>query len=378
MKTCGWLRVLAVTTLLAAACGAAPAPTTANPPSPTASSSTAVSTPSPAATPATGPCPPPSHRCLALVTLRGSSSYVVRDITDINHPKTVSNLGAISAPTFVSGTELSYANDTGLFRMPLSGSPKTLVVKPGGGGDWSPDGKAVVYTTASSTDSYTGTITVHQFKGGRDQVLGSTPPGGGGDCQSIASCSLPNWLDSRLAFSPDGTLISLVVDGFGMSVFRVWTSDGTLLTNYDSKGITMSAWSGQSLYFDGSSGVESWHGGVTSTFLTKAYWVKPSASPASGQIVYTARDSVGWGHIYLMDTTTRKVRELKTARTDAVFLTSRFIWYEGERACVAADFCGAHPPFHPLSGKTYIYDLQTGTESESIITSVADVWPHAA
>jgi hypothetical protein len=378
MRAAGWIRVLAITTLLAAACGSGSAPTTANAPSASASPSTAVSTPSPTATPATNPCPPPSNRCLALVTLRGSSSYVVRDITDINHPKTVSNLGAISAPTFVSGTELSYANDTGLFRMPLSGSPKTLVVKPGGGGDWSPDGKAIVYTTASSTDSYTGTITVHQFKGGRDQVLGSTPPGGGGDCQSIANCSLPNWLDSRLAFSPDGTLISLVIDGFGMSVFRVWTSDGKLLTSNDSKGITMSAWSGQSLYFDGPSGVESWRDGVTSTFLAKAYWVKPMALPAGGQVVYTMRDSHGWGHIRVVDTATGKVRELKAARTDAVYLTSRYIWYQGERACTAAEYCGSHPQTHPLSGKTYIYDLQTGTETESIITSVADVWPHAA
>jgi len=291
---------------------------------------------------------------------------------------TVTNLGAISGPVFVSGTEISYANDTGLFRMPLSGSPKTLVVKAGGGGDWSPDGQAVVYTTASSTDSYTATITVHQFRGDLDQVLGSTPAGGGGDCQSIATCSLPNWLDSRLSFSPDGTFISMVVDGFGMSVFRVWTSGGKVLTSNDSKGITMSAWSGQSLYFDGPSGVESWRDGATSTFLAKAYWVRPSASPAGGQVVYTIRDSHGWGHIRIVDTANGKVRELKADRTDAVFLTSRYIWYQGERACTAAEQCGSHPPFHPLSGKTYIYDLQTGTETESIITSVADVWPHPA
>ena len=61
-----------------------------------------------------------------------------------------------------------------------------------------------------------------------------------------------------------------------------------------------------------------------------------------------------------------------------MFLTSRYIWYEGERACVAADVCGSAPGGHPLNGKTYIYDLQTGTETESIITGVADVWPHAA
>jgi Tol biopolymer transport system component len=375
MKSPNWIRALAVTALLASACGSTPIASAT--PSPSASPPVVASS-NPNPTPASNPCPPPTNRCLALVTLRGSDSVVVRDLTDINHPKTISDLGAIFGPVFVSGTEISYANETGLFRLPLSGSPKTLIVKDGGGGRWSPDGMAVVYTTASSTDPYTGRITVHQFRDGHDQVLGSTPPGGAGGCEYIANCTLSNWLDSRLQFSPDGTLISMVVHGFASSVFRVWTSDGTLLASNDSKGITMSGWSGQSLYFSGSTGVQSWRGGVTSTFLAKTYWVRPSASAAGGQMVYTARDSAGWGHIYLVDTTTRKVRELKGARTDAVFLTSRFIWFEGERACVAADICGAHPPIHPLSGKTYIYDLQTGTESESIITSVADVWPHPA
>jgi hypothetical protein len=140
----------------------------------------------------------------------------------------------------------------------------------------------------------------------------------------------------------------------------------------------MSVWSGASLYFRDLKGVEVWRDGVVSPFLPGVAWIKPRASSAAGQIVYTARDSNGWGHIYVVDTTTGKVRELKSARTDAVFLTSRYIWYQGERACVASDVCGAPPPFHPLNGKTYIYDLQTGTETESVITSVSDVWPHPA
>jgi hypothetical protein len=371
MNSTIWIRALALSALLASACGPAPAVGSVSSPSP-APSPTATSTPAP------GQCQAPSNPCLALVTLRGSDSYVVRDLTDIAHPKTVSNLGAISGPVFVSATELSYADDTSLFRMPLSGSPKTFVVKPGGRVQCSPDGKADVYINDSSTDPNTGKITAHQFKGGHDQVLGTAPPGGGGDCQTIASCSLSNWLDSRLTFSPDGTLISMVMDGFGMSVFRVWTSDGTLFTSNDSKRFTMSAWSGKSLYFDGPSGVEAWRDGASSNFLAKAFWLMPCASPAGGQHVYTTRDSHGWGHVSIVDTATGKARELKAARTDAVFLTSRYIWYQGERACTAAEYCGPHPPVHPLSGKTYIFDLQDNTETESIITSVADIWPHAA
>ena len=227
------------------------------------------------------------------------------------------------------------------------------------------------------TAASSGTATVHQLRDGRDQVLGTVPGGGFGGCSTIASCQIPNFLDSRLLYSPDGSLISFVMTGFGVSVFRLWSSDGKLLRSSDAPGPTFSEWSGTGLYFrDG--GVKVWRDGAVSSFLPRVSWVKPRASSAGGQIVYTARGIGGWSHIFLVDTTTRKVRELKSARTDAVFLTSRYIWYEGERACVAADVCGSAPGGHPPNGKTYIYDLQTGTESESIITSVSDVWPHPA
>ncbi len=371
---------LAVIVLLATACGGTPTGSITTP----SASPEPIATPSAAPTPVAGACNP----CLALVTLRGSTAVVVRDITDIAHPKTIGSYAADSGPTFISATEVSYVTGVkeqtngsvagSLYRAPLAGSPKTLVTDHGGAGAWSPDGSAVLYMTLSSTDSYTATGTVHQLSGGHDQVLGSMPPGGGGDCQSIATCEIPNFLDFRLMYSPDGTHISLVTTGFGSSSFRVWASDGTVLTRNDDKGTTMSTWSGSTLYFRDSQGVQTWHDGMSSPFLPGVVWIRPQGSAAGGQIVYTVRDSSGWGHIRLVDTATRKVRELKSARTDAVFLTSRYIWYRGERACTPAEQCGSHPATHPENGKTYIYDLQDGSETESIITGVADVWPHAA
>jgi hypothetical protein len=359
MSRVGSFGMLALTALLAAGCGSA------NPPS------TADSTPSPTsvATPT-----PTSTVSLALVTLRGSDAYVVRDLTDIAHPRTVSNLGTIPAPSFVSATELSYAVDSSLYRAPLSGSPKTLVTSQGGTGSWSPDGSAVLYATVASPE----TTTVHQFKAGKDQVLGTVPSGGVGGCESVAGCAIANSLDFRLTYSPDGTLISLVTLGFSGSSFRVWSPDGKVLKSSDAQGPTMSAWSGSSLYFRDNTGVQVWREGVISSFIPGATWIKPHGSPDGGLIVFTMRDVNGWGHIYTIDTTTGFVRDLKSHRSDAVFLTSRYLWYRGERACVEADACGATPPWHPGSGTTYIYDLQDGTETESVITSVADVWPHAA
>jgi len=305
---------------------------------------------------------------------------VVRDITDISHARTISNLGLDLWPQFVSATALSYVDPKrGLLRTPISGAPRTPIA---GGGlppfTWSPDGTAVVFTTSTSTDAYSGTITIHQFKAGHDQVLGSMPNGGGGGCETIQGCTLDNWLDSQLAYSPDGTVISLVVDTFSGSYFRLWSSAGKLLKSNDGQGATMSTWSGGGLYFRDAKGVEVWRNGVVSSLLPGVAWVKPKGSPDGTQIVFTVRDSSGWGHIRVVNTTTKQVRELKSARTDAVFLTSSFIWYRGEQACVPADNCGAHPPIHPLNDKTYIYDLVTGTETESVITQVYDVWPHAA
>ena len=201
MKNSNWLQALAVTTLMASACGGS-TPTAGNTPSPSASAS--ASAPSIVS--------PPPQAYLALVTLRGSSSYVVRDLTDISHPKTVGNFGAVAAPVFVSATELSYAVDSNLFRVPLAGSPKTLVTSQGAAGTWSADGSAVLYTTYASPDKGT----VHQLRSGRDQVLGSVPGGGGGGCESVGGCAIVNSLDTRLLYAPDGTLVSLVTSGEGV------------------------------------------------------------------------------------------------------------------------------------------------------------------
>lgn len=367
-RSAGWFRLLAVTALLAAACGATTTGTR------TSTSRTDNPTPTTSSRPTQQtPCSQ-SNPCLALVTLRGSNTTVVRDITDITHPKTVSTFNNVS-PQFISSTDVSYVDGNNLIRRRWAGStPATVVSSSQGIGSfaWSPDGNSVVYVTQANPAS------VHQLSSIGDRVLGSIPDGGVGGCEAISSCTLPNWLDFQLHFSPDGTFVSLVIETFSGSVFRLWSSDAKVLKSSDGQGATMSTWSGRGLYFRDAKGVEVWRDGVVSSFLPGVVWIKPKASPGGGQIVYTVRDSSGWGHVFVVDTTTRNVRELKTARTDAVFLTSRYIWYQGERACVAADQCGTAPPFHPLSGKTYIYDLQDGTETESIITSVHDVWPHAA
>jgi hypothetical protein len=220
-------------------------------------------------------------------------------------------------------------------------------------------------------------MVLHQLSGGVDRVLdGSLPVMPAVGCES-QFCSLTDTWDFALSYSPDGTTISMVASVANLSAFRLWASDGRLLKSSSTQSPFMSAWSGSGLYFRDTKGVEVWRGGVTSPFLPGVAWIRPRASAAGGQIVYETRDAQGWAHTFVVDTNTRQVRELKKARSEPVFLTSRYIWYKGERSCVAADYCPTGWSV-VASGKTYIYDLQDGTETESIMTSVSDVWPHAA
>jgi hypothetical protein len=363
MKTAGWIRLLALAALMSAACSSAPAP------------SASVATPSSAATTTSSPlqpgqCQASSNPCLALVTLRGSSQLVVRDITDINHPKTVSNLGPIPLPQFVGMTDISYADAGGLVRVPLAGSPKTLVAKTSQVMlfDWSPDGGTAAYITNASDKSE-----LHLVTGGQNRVVSSMQAFNGG-CETQA-CAKGS--DFRLGYSQDGRFISLT-QPWGGPNFRLWNSEGKLLkSNNPGTSYAMSTWSGNGLYFLDPSGVVVWRNGVVSSFLPGVNWLRPKGSPGGGQIVYAAVDKSGSDHTYVVDTSTQKVRELKNARSEPIFLTSRYIWYQGERSCAASDPCDGTLPVI-ANGKTYIYDLQDGTETESLITSVADVWPHAA
>jgi hypothetical protein len=365
---------MAVTAVLTAACGSVNAPATGN----YASASRATQSEAASGAVQQAICTASNH-CLALVTLRGSNVIVVRDITDIAHPKTVGTVGQVPPPQFSSGSLITYTDGTDVWSEPIGGSATRMPpLFPGiGAFAWSPDGNALVFVHGdAAADS--GMDVSLWTRGGAITALGSIPPGGVGGCETYASCTLPNWMDFQLHFSPDGTLISLVIKSFAGTVFRIWSADGKLLELDDSYGATMSAWSGKALYLRDAKGVSVWRNKSISTFLAGIAWIKPSASPGGGMIVYSVRDSAGWAHTYVVDTATGRARELNKARTSAVFLTSRYIWYEGERDCQPEDQCGASPAIHPLSGKTYIYDLQDGTETESIITGLYDVWPHAA
>jgi hypothetical protein len=346
MRTAALLRALAATALLTVACGTTTGSGTATP--------TVASSPTPK-----GVCDS-AHRCLALVTLRGSNAIVVRDITDITHPKTVGSLGEIglppypsAPPQFVSETELSYVDGARIVRVPLSGSPKSTVADSQQvvGLRWSPDGEAAAYMRQISQSK----SELHLVTAGQDRMLGSVP--GLPEVFGCESQECADRWDFVFAYSPDGHFISWAQNVTG--VFRIWAADGSDVTPSVPELPFMTVWSGSGLYFRDSKGVEVYRNGAVSTFLPGTAWMFPDASPGGTEIVYEKRDATGSAHVFVVDTATAKVRELAKDREGPVFLTSRYVWYRG-------------------ASTTYIYDLQTGTESTSMITGVYDVWPHAA
>jgi hypothetical protein len=144
----------------------------------------------------------------------------------------------------------------------------------------------------------------------------------------------------------------------------------------DNSNATMSVWSGNALYWRDDKGVEMWRDGSQSLVLPGVSWIRPHASPAGGQIVYETRDAnYSTAHVFLLDTATGQTRQLAQSRSEPAFLDSHDVWYMGERPCASSDPCVVGPT---IATRPYIYDLQSGTEYQSIITTVWDVWPHPA
>lgn len=370
MSSVRWLGMLAVTAVLGTSCVPPGQGQTARSPGPTPCRESPMA-------PQFAPSGP-SPRNLALIQFKGSQQLAVRDFTDILNPVTVNKLDHVGLYTqFVSANDLSYFDEGSIVRMPFAGSPRTVVAcKSAFALAWNPDGTAAAYVTRSDTK---GGSELHVVTGGENRLLSSMTG------NVITGCESPSCAETvfvRLSFSPNGKFISYV-QTWGGPVFRLWQSDGTLIKSIDSRsGLSpltpsMAVWSGNTLYWRDGKGVEMWRDGAEAVALPDVAWMTPSASPSGGQIVYTARDA-GLPTVYILDTASGKARELRKSRSGAAFLNSHLIWYREERGCGAGDPypCGERPTI--ASGKTYIYDLDDKTETESIIAAVADVWPHGA
>jgi hypothetical protein len=121
-----------------------------------------------------------------------------------------------------------------------------------------------------------------------------------------------------------------------------------------------------------------WAGGAQSLALPGVRWLAPRGAPSNQEVVYVAKDASGIPAVYVLESATGQTRLINRLRSAPVFLNSRVLWYRGEQPCAAGDPMPCPAESTRPSGVTYVYDLTSGVESQSIITDVWDVWPHPA
>ncbi len=384
---------LVVLPIALAACGNTPgAGTTA---SPTLHTPAASSNPFPSPTPG-GPAPPPratvtcaskipSRSQLALVTLRGGSGIVVRDITDVGHPVSRCSISGGGYLRFVNGTHISYivmaSSDLGapgaLYLVDLQTQTTSLVRAWAFGGflswvyAWSPDGQALTYLSSDSTG-----LAWHLLSASGDRTLSSLGPvsGRGGTPDD----------DAMVGFSADGQYVAVeetftlgnktTITGLPLQVVRV--ADGKLV--YSRTDATMAAWAtgaGQRFYFRTTIGVQSWEpSGQIQTLAAGLSWIHPWPSADGSHIAYSTLDTQGNHKVAVIDVAGGTPNQLSAEpRVGASFITSALVWYAGETICTTVTPCGLGGP--PLTGVTYITDL-VGVETESVDVALYDSWPH--
>ena len=355
-------------------------PTTAPPPSPTA---TAAPSAAPSGAPSTvasctGPIPTSAN--LVLGTLTGSTTVVLRDITNLSSAITRCTFAGTIAPRFATSSVVGWAQsgpDIGspgqINRLDLAAATVTTPASWPSGGfgvgnfDWSPNGSALTYIAPTSSGS-----SWHLLAGGHDQVLANLPavPGRG------VSREDDDWM---LAFSPDGLYIALVEtfatggsgDSSPVQVRRA--SDGSLV--YSASSGTMGVWASvpSRLFFRSSAGVVSrWDpsDGV-SVMQSGLKWVRPHASSDGRWIAYTSYDSAGHPGVHLYSVQGNSLGPSPAGlRSGALFLNNNLLWYQEETPCD----CGLGGQSQ-LTGNSFLYDIGGSAESGSRISGVFDVWP---
>jgi hypothetical protein len=362
--------------------------TSASPPTSTPGAVFPSPTPGPAGVPAavSTSCTsaPAAGEHLVLVSLRGVSGIVVRDITDINHPVNRCKVSGGGYFRFVSATRLSYivlaSSDLGaagaMYLVDMSSGTTSLVRSWTYSGyaswiyAWSPDGSHLSYLSSDQTS-----LQWHMLSAAGDRTLADLGP--------VAARGVNLDVDDAMVgFSADGQYVAIEQTftqgnasavGTPIQVNRV--SDAGIA--YSRTDGTMAAWAGTGarLLFRTSAGIQSWSPAAGVISVSSAVWIHPVASPDGSRMAFSVLSAQG-NHVgNVLDLTTGAIHGLSSEpRVGAAFLNASLVWYAGETICTTATPCGLGGP--PLSGKTYVYDLGSDVEAGSLDTAFYDSWPH--
>src|SRR5438105_9267088 len=382
---------IAVATLLMAACGSGTGTVTKSTPAAATALAPQSAVGFPTATPGPMTPPPLAISCaspipagaqLALVNLSGIKGFVLRDVTDVQHPVTRCSYGDHGwiGLQFVAPTRISYISETNgppgffeaLYVVDLARN-KTSLVHWWGPTDsgavqyaWSPDGQLVTYLARTSTS-----VTWHLLSGASDKTLARL-----GDVPTRDWSSADD--QEMVGFSADGQYVA--VDGTFVAprttpIRIVHVADGQPVYGGDG---TMAVWgaSGARIYFRTSTGIQRWdRTGNVVTVLASTRWIHPSTSSDGNYIAFSTLNPQLNDVVSILDTRRGSIAHTSSEpRARPSFLTPTVVWSEGELSCAGATVCD--PPTQ--NGKPYLYDITTGIESPSIEYSFFDSWPHLA
>ena len=323
--------------------------------------------------------PVPVNHALALVTLIGSDRTVVRDVSNPARGQTVCTFAVrLENARFVSATRVGYVLVGGgaaaaIYVADLAAGTSRLVITVPDGilglPAWSPDGNSFSYVDSGRNSGPEW----HLITSGTDRTLITLP------IEKLVDTN-PDWADLYLSFSPDGTKVAFLQrlaaspTGDPFATLDISDLSGAPLIHVG--GVTMATWSKRYLYFydNGLDIVRFFQPGTTvlGGVGLSPQWIQPSSSPDGRYIAYTSQLSSGAHHVRLWDTTSSDNALSPGPRVGAVFLSQDLIWYAEETPCQS--ICPMGGPAQ--TGKTFIYELSSGTEAASVISFVYDSWPH--
>lgn len=341
----------------------------------------------------------PAGAQLDLVTLRGSTDIVVRDITNLSKPVSrcafkpcyqfCDSYGPDSMQ-FVTGRFVSYIarsaeNDGAMYLVDLQSS-ETKLVRIWGPNEgyfdwvfaWSPDGNSFTYFTTTQWRirsaagdealSPLGKDLGYNFDPDRDSRM----VGFSADGQYVA-------VDMSIDLGTKPTAGGFMV-GHGALFKVIRLSDKKVF--YSRTDGSMATWAGRGsqLFFRTSRGLEEWDPIAGPRLVVPGLaWTNPVPSADGKRIAYLTVNANGNhfpAQLRLGDQPIRSIPLSSQPRMSVAFLNPTLAWYAEE------SLCSGHCPGYgetsggpPLTGRTFVHDLVTGTVSTSVVTAVADVWP---
>ena len=244
---------------------------------------------------------------------------------------------------------------------------------------WSPDGSSVAYLMYGAAGNQLW------LKTGEASPKALTPP--------IPLFGRGVFLDDEVLvrFSPDGKYV-LMVDTFVAGVapvspdqayFQVrsvqdgslvWAAPAALHPTGKLQFATMAAWLHQAdkLYYRDSAGVQTWNPPSADwTIYPGLGWYSPSISPDDRMVAY-AVDLDKVPHVEVRELVSKALRVIPGVRGDPFFI--------GAGMLIVAEYAPSTQPgpgvqAYSQTGRAYIFDLRTNTETPVPVVNPIDYWP---